>query len=119
MAGVPLVLPTAGTDRRAALDRFFAACGFEPVVAIESDERGVWLEALLQGLASCVWHSVEALHAPADRIVARSFDPPIHQELSAVHDVGNDAPATRLLVDLLRQLGELRSSAPAAGSPGP
>lgn len=107
MAGVPLVLPTAGTDRRAALDRFFAACGFTPVVVIESDERSVWLEALLQGLASCVWHSVEALHAPVGDIVARSFDPPLHQELSAVHDPSNLAPAKVLLVDVLRQFGDL------------
>lgn len=107
MAGVPLVLPTVGNDRRVALDRFFEVCGIVPLVAIESDERGVWLEALLQGLASCVWHSVEALVGPAGRVVARSFDPPFHQELSAVHDADNTGTAKELLVELLGQFAEL------------
>lgn len=108
LAGVPLVLPTAGTDRRAALDWFFEACGITPTVAIESDERSVWMEAVLRGLASCVWHSVEALSAPASDYVVRGFEPAMFQELSAVHRAETDAPAKVLLLDVLRRFAELR-----------
>ncbi|MGO4258386.1 LysR family transcriptional regulator [Marmoricola sp. RAF53] len=107
LAGVPLVLPTVGTDRRAALDRFFAACGITPVVSIESDERSVWMEAVLRGLASCIWHSVEALRAPQHEIVVRGFEPPMFQELNAVHLAGNVSPAKVHLLDTLRRFAEL------------
>lgn len=106
---MPLVLPTAGTDRRAALDWFFEACGITPTVAIESDERSVWMEAVLRGLASCIWHSVEALSVPAGEYVVHGFDPPMFQDLSAVHRADADAPAKVLLLDVLRRFAELRS----------
>lgn len=107
LAGVPLVLPTAGTDRRAALDQFFDACGITPLVSIESDERSVWMEAVLRGLASCIWHSVEALRAPQHGIVVRGFEPPMFQELSAVHRAENVSPAKVHLLDTLRRFAEL------------
>ena len=107
LAGVPLILPTVGSDRRARLDTFFEAVGITPTVAIESDERQVWLEAVLLGLASCLWHSVEALRLPRTGVVVRGFDPPMHQELMAVHRADNDAPAKVLVLDVLRRLGEL------------
>jgi hypothetical protein len=77
-------------------------------VAIESDERSVWMEAVLRGLASCIWHSVEALRAPQHGVVFRSFDPPMYQELSAVHRAEDDAPAKMLLLEVLAQLAEIR-----------
>lgn len=107
LAGVPLVLPTAGTERRAALDRFFEACGITPVVAVESDERSVWMEAVLRGLASCIWHSVEALRAPQQEFEVRGFAPPMFQELNAVHRPENTSPAKVHLLDTLRQFAEL------------
>ncbi len=107
LAGVPLILPTVGSDRRARLDRFFEAVGITPTVAIESDERQVWLEAVLLGLASCLWHSVEALRLPRTGVEVRGFDPPQHQDLVAVHRADNDAPAKVLVLDVLRRFGEL------------
>jgi len=107
LVGVPLVLPTAGSDRRAALDWFFDECGITPTVAIESDERNVWLEAVLRGLASCIWHSVDSLRLPASDVVIRSFDPAMYQELSAVHREEHDLPAKVLLLDVLRKFAEL------------
>lgn len=108
LSGLPLVLPTAGTDRRAALDWFFEACEVTPTVAIESDERSVWMEAVLRGLASCLWHSVEALSVPADSYDARGFEPGMYQELSAVHRAGGDDPVTGLLLEVLQRFAELR-----------
>lgn len=109
LEGVPLVLPTAGTDRRATLDRFFEACGVTPTVAVESDERSVWMEAVLRGLASCMWHSVESLKVPHDGIAIRRFDPPMYQELSVVHRAENQGSAKVLLLEVLREFAELRS----------
>ncbi|WP_183407150.1 LysR family transcriptional regulator [Nocardioides marmorisolisilvae] len=114
--GVPLVMPTAGTDRRAALDRFYEACGITPTVAIESDERSVWMEAVLRGLASCIWHSVEALKVPQDGVVFRSFEPRMFQDLSAVHRKDDRTPATVLLLEALREFAELGPGAPVSGS---
>lgn len=105
---LPLVLPTAGTDRRATLDRFFEACGFRPTVAVESDERSVWMESVLRGLASCMWHSVESLKVPHDGIAIRRFDPPMFQELSVVHRPENQAPPKVLMLEVLREFAELR-----------
>jgi DNA-binding transcriptional LysR family regulator len=110
LVGVPLVLPTAGTDRRAALDRFYEACGITPTVAIESDERSVWMEAVLRGLASCIWHSVEALKAPQHGVAFRSFEPRMFQELSAVHRADDETPSKVVLLEALREFAELRAS---------
>jgi DNA-binding transcriptional LysR family regulator len=111
LAGVPLVLPTAGTERRAALDWFFDACGITPTVAIESDERSVWMEAVLRGLASCLWHSVGALRAPegqgSEAIVLRSFRPAMFQELSAVHREDDELEVKVLLLDAMRGFAAL------------
>lgn len=107
LEGVPLVLPTAGTERRGALDWFFDACGVTPTVAVESDERSVWMEAVLRGLASCIWHSVDALQAPQDAIVLRSFSPPMYQELSAVHREDNRLEAKERLLDTMREFAAL------------
>lgn len=107
LAGVPLVLPTAGSDRRAALDGFFAAQGLVPAIAVESDERSVWLESVLTGLASCIWHSVEALRAPAGGYDVRRFDPPMFTELSAVHREELRTEAAALLLEVIRDLAVL------------
>ena len=72
LAGVPLVLPTVGTDRRVALDGSSRRSGSRRPWPIESDERSVWLEAVLRGLASCVWHSVDALRIAPAGVVARA-----------------------------------------------
>lgn len=113
LAGVPLVLPTAGTDRRADLDRFFEAVGVTPTVAVESDERSVWLESVRRGLASCIWHSAESLRLTGPDVVVRSFEPALHQELHAVHLAEHRSPVKEHLLDVLRELSELRGAAPA------
>jgi LysR family transcriptional regulator, cyn operon transcriptional activator len=105
LAGVPLVLPTLGSDRRAALDAFFAALGIDPRVAVESDERSVWMEAVLHGLASCLWHSIDTRWLPPGDVRVRSLEPPLWQELSVVHRGGGEATDPRL--DVVRRFAEL------------
>ena len=104
LAGIPLVLPTIGSDRRAALDAFYAALGVDPLVAVESDERSVWMEAVRHGLASCLWHSLDSRWLPPGDVTVRSLDPPLWQELSVVHRDETE-PDPRL--DVVRRFAEL------------
>ena len=104
LAGIPLVLPTMGSDRRAALDAFYAALGVDPFVAVESDERSVWMEAVRHGLASCLWHSLDSRWLPPGDVTVRSLDPPLWQELSVVHRAETE-PDPRL--DVVRRYAEL------------
>jgi len=106
---VPLVLPTAGSARRATLDAFFAECGVTPTVAVETDERHAWLAAVTHGIASCLWHSVETPRVPLPGVVARGFDPPIYCRLTALHRAEDDTPLPRRLLEVLRQVGGLLS----------
>lgn len=105
LADVPLVLPTLGSDRRAALDGFFGALGFEPAVAVESDERSVWMEAVRYGLASCLWHSLDSRWLPLDDVRARSLEPALWQQLSVVHRDESGPADPRL--DVVRRFAEL------------
>lgn len=107
LAGLPLVLPTAGSKRRAALDGFFERAGVVPEVAVETDERNVWLAAVTAGLASCIWHSVEAARVPVPGVVIRSFDPPLHRPLTTVHRAGDSSPALGPLLEVVRQMSAL------------
>lgn len=109
--GVPLVLPTTGTDRRAALDWFFREVGVAPVVAVESDERSVWVESVRRGLASCIWHSVQVQLLGSSGVEVRSFDPPMHQQLTAVHRPGARPEVEAHLLDALRDYAELSTTA--------
>lgn len=107
---IPLVLPTGGSDRRAVLDAFFAGLGIEPVVAVESDERSVWMGAVLHGLASCLWHSVDSSRAPSGAVRTRSLDPALWQELSVVHRDGTAADPRLEAVRRFAELVLVRSS---------
>lgn len=109
LTGLPLVLPTAGSDRRADLDRFFDACDVRPAVAVESDERSVWLESVRRGLGSCIWHSATTLRLHGPDVVVRGFEPPLHQDLHAVHRPDEPSPVVGHLLAALRELPGLRS----------
>ena len=104
LAGVPLVLPTPGSDRREALDGSTRRSVSNPFVAVESDERSVWMEAVRHGLASCLWHSLDSRWLPPGDVRVRSLDPPLWQELSVVHrDEGEPDPR----LDVVRRYAEL------------
>ncbi|MBM7519440.1 LysR family transcriptional regulator [Nocardioides nitrophenolicus] len=107
LAAVPLVLPTAGSDRRASLDAFFEGCGITPEVAVETDERHAWLAAVSSGVASCLWHSLDPRRAPLPGVVSRGFDPPMHRTLVAVQRGADERAVSRHLLEVLRQVGEL------------
>jgi LysR family transcriptional regulator, cyn operon transcriptional activator len=69
----------------------------------------VWLAAVASGLASCIWHSVEAAPLPGVTIVARGFDPPLHRELTALHRPDDVSPAAGHLLEVLGRFAELRT----------
>ena len=119
LARVPLVLPSAGTARRATLDAFFAQCGIEPDIAVETDERHVWLAAVSSGIASCIWHSVDAARTPLPGVVARGFDPPMHRELTALHRPDDETALSRHLLEVLRRIGGLWDQGSTIAPTGP
>ena len=102
LAGVPLVLPTVGTLRRDAFDAFFETCGVVPTVAVESDERSVWLASVRRGLASCIWHSAGSLRLEDTGVVIRNFEPALHTELHAVRRAETPSPVNAILIDAVR-----------------
>ncbi len=107
LARVPLVLPALGSDRRAALDAFFAALDIEPIVAVESDERSVWMEAVLHGLASCLWHSLDSRWLPPGDVRVSRLEPALWQELSVVHRAAAGPADPR--IEVVRRFAELVS----------
>lgn len=103
--GLPLVVPTSASPRRAALDAFFAASGVTPTIAVETDERNAWLATVSAGLASCIWHSVGGGLEPAPGVRSHRFDPPLLRPLSAVHPAVGSSPVVLTLLDVLRRFG--------------
>lgn len=125
--GLPLVLPTTSSPRRRSLDEFFAGCGVQPVIAVETDERHAWLATVSAGLASCIWHSVGSGRVPIPGVRAHHFDPPLHRTLTAIHRAGDESPVVARMLDALQSVGavigvhgrdQADSSANPSNSPG-
>jgi DNA-binding transcriptional LysR family regulator len=81
--GMRLVMPTRGTSRRAELDGILAKIGVSPVVGVESDERGSWLECVRSGLGSLLWYRSQV--EDTGGLTIRSFTPPITRTIGLVH----------------------------------
>jgi DNA-binding transcriptional LysR family regulator len=81
--GMRLVMPSRGTARRAELDGILARIGASPVVGIESDERGSWLECVRSGMGSLLWYRSQV--EDAEGLTVRSFNPPITRTIGLVH----------------------------------
>jgi hypothetical protein len=83
--GMRLILPAAGSARRREFDEFFSTLGVRPTVALETDERPSWANAVLAGLGSVLWFSANARDAAHHGAVVRSLDPPMMRRLHLVH----------------------------------
>ena len=105
LAGVPLILPSTGTTRRAEFDSFFGLLGIEPVVALESDERGSWLEGVLAGIGSVLWYGERATNALERGARLSRFRPPLRRPVGLVHAPGERRPEVTALLDVARELG--------------
>ncbi|MCW2886938.1 MAG: hypothetical protein QOE54_5377 [Streptosporangiaceae bacterium] len=81
--GMRLVLPAKGGARRAELDAMLARIGASPVAAVESDERGSWLDSVRAGMGSLLWYRNQV--EDTEGVVIRSFLPPITRTIGLVH----------------------------------
>lgn len=102
--GLPLVVPTMTSPRRAALEAFFAGCGVRPTIAVETDERQAWLATVSAGLAACIWHSVGTGPATDRGIRTHAFDPPLRRPIMAIHLAGATSALLPPVVDVLRRI---------------
>ena len=85
LGDLALILPTAGTVRRAQLERMFEGLAVRPQVAFESDERGSWLPAVVAGLGCCIWYRSQAQEAVQLGARALALDPAMGREVAVVH----------------------------------
>jgi DNA-binding transcriptional LysR family regulator len=102
---LPLILPSTGSTRRAEFDALFAGLGIEPVVALESDERGSWLEGVLAGIGSVLWYGERATNALERGARVSHFDPPLRRQVGLVHAPGERRPEVTALLDVARAIG--------------
>jgi len=81
--GMRLVMSPRGTARRAELDAILAKLRVSPVAAVESDERGSWIECVRSGLGSLLWYRSQV--EDAEGLAVRSFSPPITRTIGLIH----------------------------------
>ena len=103
--GVPLILPSVGTTRRREFDAFFEILGIRPVVALESDERGSWLEGVVAGIGAVLWYGERANSAIGRGARLSRFSPPLRRSIGMSHATGHPAPEATALVELAQELG--------------
>jgi hypothetical protein len=102
--GVPLILPSVGTTRRAEFDAFFEILGIRPVVALESDERGSWLEGVLAGIGAVLWYGERANNALERGARVSHFTPALRRSIGLCHGPGPLAPAAADFLGLATEM---------------
>lgn len=86
--GLPLILSTAGSERRAEYEMAIHQLGITPVVALETDERSSWTTAVLMGVGSFLWYRSSAHELTLEGAELRSFKPPLTRAIGIVHRPG-------------------------------
>ncbi|MDI2126587.1 LysR family transcriptional regulator [Yinghuangia seranimata] len=76
MRGLPLIMPTPGSKRRAQFEQLFARHGVVPTVAMETDERGAWVSCVAAGHGSLLWYR-DLADRFASLVAVRSLSPPL------------------------------------------
>jgi DNA-binding transcriptional LysR family regulator len=102
---VPLILPSTGSTRRVEFDAFVSLLGIQPVVALESDERGSWLEGVLAGIGSVLWYGERATNALDRGARLSRFTPPLQRPVGLIHASGEQRPEVTALVDIVKDVG--------------
>ena len=75
------------------------------MVALESDERGSWLEGVLAGIGSVLWYGERGDNALDRGARLSHFTPPLQRPVGLIHTSGEQRPEVTALVDLVRDLG--------------
>ncbi len=74
-------------------------------MALESDERGSWLEGVLAGIGSVLWYGERATHAIERGAEVGWFSPPLRRQIGLSHrpDLGPGPAAT--FIEVAAELG--------------
>jgi len=75
------------------------------VVALESDERGSWLEGVLAGIGSVLWYGERATNALDRGARLSHFRPPLRRPVGLIHASGEERPEVTALVDIVKDIG--------------
>jgi DNA-binding transcriptional LysR family regulator len=89
LADVDLILPTAGSPRRAEFDAMFAHFGITPRVVLETDDRTMGASFVLSGIGSLVTYDDQARRLEAQGARIRRFDRPLRRTVRMVHRRSN------------------------------
>lgn len=100
--GLRLILPAAGSGRRAELDGLFARFGVSPDVVLETNDRALWTSMVLSGVGCCITYRDTAERVAEHGAVVRSFAPTLARTVSMVHgSEALSAPARAFLESAL------------------
>ena len=91
--GLRLVLPARGSASRAEIDAVLERAGAAPVTAVESDDRGTWLNLVRAGLGSLLWYRNQL--DDTQGLAVRSLMPPIIRQVGLVHPHRQISPVAR------------------------
>jgi LysR family transcriptional regulator, cyn operon transcriptional activator len=103
--GIPLILPSIGTTRRTEFNAFFDMLEIRPVVALESDERGSWLEGVLAGIGSVLWYGERATNAIERGAQLAHFTPPLRRSIGLTHLPDHLEPEAEAFLGLAGEIG--------------
>jgi DNA-binding transcriptional LysR family regulator len=107
--GMRLVLPAKGGPRRAEVDALLAKLGVTPVPAVESDERGSWLDWVRAGMGSLLWYRNQL--EDTQGVVVRSLTPPLSRLIGLVHAHRPLPPPARDFLAFAKEAGRDRRGA--------
>ena len=96
--------PTGGSSTRSSTS---STSG--PLVALESDERGSWLEGVVAGIGAVLWYGERATDAIDRGTGVSHFSPPLHRSIGLCHLPGGSGPRPAALLELAQE----RSACPA------
>ena len=102
---LPLIVPTTRSPRHVDFEEFLAGLGVAPPVALETDERSAWANAVSSGIGSALTLASAAAQFERTGVRLRSFEPPMHSTLYLIRRHGGlshaDETFLRLVVELL------------------
>ena len=94
---VPMIVPAAGSVRRADCDRLFGRLGVDPPVVLETNDRNAWSRAVASGVGSSITFATTEALSPGTTVRQRRFDPPILIPLHVTHGHSLSEAATAFL----------------------
>ncbi|WP_406281985.1 LysR substrate-binding domain-containing protein [Embleya sp. NBC_00896] len=102
--GLPMILPTRGSGRRADIEMLFATAGVRPIVAMETDERGAWISCVVAGHGSLLWYA-DLAQPFAESVSVRSMSPRLIRSVGLVRGRVPITREVRALLDYTRRHG--------------